>query len=31
MSISDNPDVCGGTRNYLHRAAQVYPKGNAHR
>ena len=19
MSISDNPDVCGGTRNYLHR------------
>ena len=30
-AIDLNPDTFGGTRNYLHRAAQVYPRGNAHR
>ena len=23
-------DICGGTRNYLHRATHIYPRGNAH-
>ena len=29
--VMPGPDTCGGTRNYLHRATHVYPKGNAHR